>query len=63
MVPVPLISMLAQNGIINLVPNIGNEEGVGLLNGLLKLITPFSLTYANKNMYIVTCPCNYQELI
>jgi len=67
MVPVPLMSMLAQNGTINLVPNIGNEEGIGLLNGLLKLITPFSLTciykekpctslhiYVNIELYVIT---------
>ena len=51
------MSMLAQNGTINLVPYSGNEEGIGLLNGLLKLITPISLTYMYKKyirMYIAT---------
>ena len=52
MVPVPLMSMLAQNGTINLVPFIGNDKGIGLLNGLLKLITPFSLTYIYKVKHI-----------
>jgi len=47
MFPVPLMSMLAQNGAINLLPVIGNEEGTESLNGLLKLTTPFSLTYSS----------------